>query len=50
MGRLANIGRGEFGEKRLYIFDGFDDYPIATFDVLEDAGDLTRRDAIFRGF
>jgi hypothetical protein len=49
MGRLANISRGEIGEKRLYIFDGFDDYRIATFDVGKDAGELTRRGANFRG-
>ena len=33
MGMLIKMDHIEFAEKRLYIFDGFDDYPIATLDA-----------------
>ena len=37
MGMLTKIELIEFAEKRLYIFDGFDDYPIATLDAAKSA-------------
>ncbi len=50
MGMLEKMEQIEFNEKRLYIFYGFDDYPIATLDAAKNTRFLKNLNGFFHSF